>query len=141
MNQSHSKKCFKCDVEKPMSEFYKHQQMGDGTLNKCKECAKNDVNTHRKNNIERIREYDRKRGNRQDSDYLRKYRENNPEKYKATGMVHRAIRSGRLKKKVCEVCGLDKNIHAHHPDYSKPLDVVWLCCVCHNKEHPKTGTV
>lgn len=37
------KVCFRCGIEQPLSEFYKHKQMGDGHLNKCKTCTKEDT--------------------------------------------------------------------------------------------------
>lgn len=36
----------------------------------------------------------------------------------------------------CEVCGTDERVHAHHHDYSRPLDVRWLCFRCHKGSHP-----
>jgi hypothetical protein len=38
------KKCFKCGLEKPLSDYYKHKMTKDGFLNKCKSCAKKDSN-------------------------------------------------------------------------------------------------
>ena len=52
-----------------------------------------------------------------------------------TNVVRDAIRRGELTRDACEVCGSDRNVDAHHDDYTKPLDVRWLCRSCHQKHH------
>ena len=56
-------------------------------------------------------------------------------------MAFWAVRAGTLARPGrCERCGARpprRLLHAHHPDYSKPLDVVWLCSTCHGREHWK----
>lgn len=133
------KKCFKCGEEKPFSQFYKHGQMSDGHLGKCKVCTKIDVKNHREVNIDRIREYDRLRGNRLPDGYQEEYRRKYPRKYKAKSMVGNAIRDGKLFKEPCEACGSKNHIHAHHDDYAKPLNVRWLCAAHHRQWHCKHG--
>lgn len=134
-----TKRCFKCDKEKDLSEFYKHKQMKDGHLNKCKECTKNDAVNTRKANIDYYREYDRKRGNRQSDGYTAEYRAKYPNKYKAHCMVNNAIRGGKLFPEPCEVCFCTHDLHAHHDDYLKPLNVRWLCAAHHSQWHKENG--
>ena len=55
------KKCFKCQEEKPTTEYYRHPQMGDGFLGKCKECTKADVKGRGIREQEKIKEYDKLR--------------------------------------------------------------------------------
>ena len=133
------KECFKCGIEKELSSFYKHKAMKDGHLNKCKACTKGDVDKHRSANIEKIRAYDRERGNRQDAEYCREYRKKYPNKYSAHTMVGNAITAGKLFKEPCEVCGDFERVHAHHDDYLKPLNVRWLCVAHHSQWHAKNG--
>lgn len=132
------KKCFKCGEVKPLSEFYKHKQMKDGHVNKCKACNKKDVANHRVENIEKIREYDRARGNRQREGYTKEWREKYPKKYKAQCMVNNQKRAGNLHQEPCEICGCEKSV-AHHDDYDKPLNVRWLCQAHHQQWHAKNG--
>lgn len=135
-----TKECFKCGIVKNLDEFYRHQQMADNHVNKCKECYKKDVRKHRELNIEKIRAYDRKRGktrHRREGNREREieYRKQFPDKYKAKTMVNNAVRDGRLKKGKCVICGTTKRIEGHHEDYSKPLSVVWLCSKHHSAIH------
>ena len=60
--------------------------------------------------------------------------ERNPEKHKAHYTVANAIKSGKLVKQPCEICGNTK-VQAHHDDYSKPLEIRWLCTKHHSKHH------
>lgn len=153
------KKCRKCGVEKELSCYYKHKQMLDGYLNICKDCTKERVGVHRKNNIDSIRAYDRKRGlldhrleanrirSRNPTDkqknkkylYTKKYREENKIKYACHILVANALKTKKLVKPIeCSECsGKDRIIHGHHEDYMKPLDVIWLCNKCHKKRHRK----
>ena len=133
--------CFKCGECKPLSDFYKHKQMADGHVNKCKDCNKADVSKNRIDKLDYYREYDRARGNRQDSGYRRNYRNEFPMKYAAHNLVSNAVRDGRIEKiKECQECGIHtEKIHGHHDDYAKPLIVRWLCPACHKAWHREHG--
>lgn len=148
------KTCFKCGEVKPLADFYKHKAMADGHLNKCKDCTKADALQHRADNLEAVRAYDRERGSLphrvaaraeyQKTDAyaaslaksVRKYRADNPDRYKAHTAVSNALRDGRLVPwPKCAVPDCDCAPEAHHPDYSRPLDVVWLCDSHHKAAH------
>jgi len=51
--------------------------------------------------------------------------------------VYNALKTGKLKRMPCVVCKKLK-VYAHHPDYSKPLDIVWLCSYHHHELHHKS---
>jgi len=155
-----SKVCFKCDIDKPLAEFYKHKGMADGHLGKCKKCNKKDVIENRLKNIDYYLEYDRGRANnpnrvearfnysKTDEGKLRariskdKWAENNLIKRAASHLVGNAVRDGKLLKSYkCESCGEnEKRIHGHHDDYAYPMTVRWLCSLCHAKWHKENGS-
>jgi hypothetical protein len=149
------KKCFKCGIEKDLDEFYKHPEMPDGHVNKCKECNKKDNNQNRQVKVEYYREYDRKRANlphrvkareaysKTDECIIssnaakKRWNQNNKLKRLATNILNNAIRDHKIIKKPCEICGSIKRIHGHHNDYYKPLEVIWLCPKHHSEYHKK----
>lgn len=147
------KTCFRCQRELPLCDFYTHPRMRDGHLNKCKDCTRMDTakrherlsrdpewfeaecerhrlkaRRYRENGKEKPPSPEKKR------ETLRRYRERFPEKERAKQAVNRAIRNGSLVPQPCEVCG-SKKVHAHHDEYSKPLDVKWLCPKDHASRH------
>ena len=143
--------CFKCYKEKNLDQFYKHPNMADGHLGKCKDCTRHDIEKHRSENLERIREYDRNRPNKAHRNFknlarqktengklihkkaLANYDIKHPEKRRAVRAAGNAIRDGKLKRLPCIKCG--KNGEAHHEDYSKPLDVIFYCNEHHRARH------
>ena len=146
-----NKTCFKCHQTKPRSEFYAHPQMGDGLLGKCKECTRRDSEERRKlkeqdpvwqeKELARHREKAAKfraLGIKADAEAMRrgkiKWNRENRHKKRAQGLVSKAIQSGKLARFPCEICGLEET-EAHHDDYSKPLDVRFLCVRHHNEHH------
>ena len=138
------KVCFKCEAEKPLSEFYKHPQMADGYLGKCKECAKEDVRARRLANHEYYLDYDRTRSKaRSRIDGIKVSQKRYPVKQRARFKLHNAITRGKMEKRPCEVCGAER-VDAHHEDYARPLDVRWLCrrhhMELHRTERGCTGT-
>jgi len=133
------KTCFKCNQSKPRSEFYKHSQMGDGLLGKCKTCAKADVQKRYEQKRQDIAVYEKNR-NQTPARRANKIayqitgRARHPQKYKARTALNNAIRDKRIAKKPCEVCG-NVESEGHHDDYSQPLVVRWLCFFHHRKAH------
>lgn len=71
---------------------------------------------------------------------MRAYRVEHADRHAARLAVRRAIESGAMLRQPCEKCGAEP-AHGHHDDYSKPLDVRWLCPVHHREHHAKaTGS-
>jgi hypothetical protein len=132
------KRCRECGVEKDLSEFYIHSEMADGHLNKCKECVK-----------QRVRKFWEKGGGRESD----KKRNQKPErkawqraqsvkmriKHRAKRRVMAAwwtwFKKNKGVKDNCEVCRTKENVEAHHPDYNKPYEVMWLCSLHHKEWH------
>lgn len=61
-------------------------------------------------------------------------------KLRAREMVAYAIKKGTLVSLPCETCG-DARTQAHHEDYSKPFEVIWLCSKCHGAMHRKSHCI
>lgn len=147
------KTCFKCGQEKPLEMFYAALCMADGHSGKCKECTKAEANERYRRKIKTPEwKLQERRRNRLKMRWLREnnsapavpqetrrtvvklWRHNHPHKWLAHKSVQIALKNGWLIRKNCEQCGNVKT-QAHHDDYSKLLEVRWLCASCHAAHH------
>lgn len=95
---------------------------------------------YRKKHAKKFRDYNREYNKiwRRDLGYQNE--ENSklryPEKVQARKILQLAVRVGNIKRGKCEICN-KKDAQAHHEDYSKPLEVIWLCPLHHKDKHRK----
>lgn len=138
---SDEKLCKDFQQVKPISDFYTCMR-GKYIRTYCKPCFCQRVVESLRKNPERNkkrREYAKKARKRESvsrayCEYQAKYIAKNPEKRSAHKAVERALEKESLIRLPCERCGSDRS-QAHHEDYSKPLEVVWLCPLHHMARH------
>ena len=132
------KNCKDCRIQKNISEFYRHPKMKDGHLNKCIECVKKRIHKYwqdgRGKIVDKKRQQKpaRKEWQRQQSARMRI---KHAAKYKVRGIWWNWFKNHKDVKTDCQKCGSAEKIEAHHCDYNKPLEIMWLCCKHHKEWH------
>lgn len=147
--------CRHCHIDKPIEAFYSYSKR------KCKACiqayndkfrkdhpeltaAKNKRSWLRRRDTFLQRHRAKPRTVVRAPDYLEKfkaYRREHREEWNAKARVRYAMLTGKISRpNSCSHCGYGCKPQAHHDDYSKPLDVRWLCVSCHRRLHNGTLT-
>jgi hypothetical protein len=154
------KRCYDCDQTKPVSAFGKKSDTADGLSGRCKSCKSTVDRAYRELNrvrlLDRAKKYReshkteiaagliswRMRNKERFNAYSKATRDRNPGKHKARTQVTKAVKAGRIQKdSVCGCCGIQGKLEGHHEDYTKPLEVVWLCFTCHRNIHKEKVAV
>jgi ribosomal protein S27AE len=133
------KTCNKCGAEKELAEFYLDAKAPDGRRPDCRDCNKARARARYYAKHDEIMAAEARRRQRPEHrEKNRLYRQQSdkryPEKCRARVKLHRAVDAGLIAKLPCHKCG-HPVAQAHHEDYSRPLDVEWICVKCHAKEH------
>lgn len=118
--------CSRCKEIKPNSEYYKSKSQIRGYYYMCIPCWR-----------ERAKEYrDTEQGKEKERIKARRMSRKHLQASRARAKAKHAIKIGTIvKPEECEDCGTKAELAAHHEDYSKPLDVVFVCSDCHRKRH------
>lgn len=137
-------RCKWCKRDLPVERFHKHSGFKSGYGSKCKECALSSTHAsarkYRSSHHKEIVERDRKRWPLRGHRYKARARSRGSDPYKrrCRMTLRDAVKAGKIKKpSKCEECGWQGRLHGHHDDYNKPLEVKWLCPICHGKTHRK----
>jgi hypothetical protein len=108
-----TKFCRKCHLIKPPEDFYERSLNKDGLSSYCRPCTRA---------------------------MTLGWRAKNPGKRKAHQAVAIALKNRiMVKPDACEMCKRSTLLVAHHTDYEKPLEVIWVCDACHYKIHHENG--
>lgn len=92
---------------------------------------------NRDSRIAKVKEYNKtEKGKSVSGKSTKAWYQRNKIKAKAHRMFHKALKDGIVNRQVtCSMCPSTGKIEAHHDDYSKPLDVIFLCRPCHRSRH------
>jgi hypothetical protein len=141
--------CTVCKIEKDKSEFgIVRKYWGKTTTlhiyldSRCRSCANKAGRTKKHREIKKL--YARKMNIKNSKKFVERYRrycKDYPQKVLAHQAVARAMRKGILTIAPCVVCGSDEKVIAHHNDYKKPLEVVFLCRPHHYQVHKNQNSI
>lgn len=135
--------CRSCARRKSLQDFSPHRLSRTGYRYDCKACAKAEktkrryILTEEQAAADRLR---RKKSHRRVANRraVESWQKRNPEAVAAKKRLRQAVQSGRVKKpEHCQALGCQSRLRleAHHHDYRKPLDVVFVCARHHRRAH------
>lgn len=133
-----TKICVECGRDLPLSEYNKRRDNKDGCQSRCRACFSKYNKARYAANKEKFKAdiYAYKEANPQKVLETRiKTCAKNPTQKNARRALNAAVEAGAMKVpdscSGCGVSGSETRLGAHHYDYAKPLDVVWVCARCH----------
>lgn len=135
-----TKQCTGCQIEKPLSAYSRNRTKRDGYQGECKSCKATrqrvyqDTPAGKKTFSEAQRRYRSTKNGRlmHVEAHMRDYRRHKMH-HLARARLRDAVLNGKIIREPCELCG--EAAEAHHDDYSRPLDVRWLCRKHHVEHH------
>lgn len=106
-------------------------------LQQSREWYERNLDRAREMSLESTRKYlSTENGRKKAKERANKWDKSNPEKRRVHDRTMYAVETGKLiRPEKCSSCDKECVPHAHHEDYSKPYDVIWLCSYCHFKLH------